>query len=62
MRASILRNLFNVNAIPSSLIVQYVAIYLYFRDKYKGDEAAPALDFPPYLLLNLLMAADYLQC
>ena len=46
----------------SGSVVEQVCLYFYYKHKYAGDTAVPAMDVPLDLLLQMLVASDYLQC
>ena len=42
--------------------MEKVAEYLYYNYKFRNQEEVPDMDIPPELCLELLMAADFLDC
>ena len=46
----------------SGIVLEKVAEYLYYNYKNRNREDVPDMDIPPELCLELLMAADYLDC
>jgi transcription elongation factor B subunit 1 len=48
--------------INSGIVLEKVAEYLYFNHKNRNREDVPDMEIPPELCLELLMAADYLDC
>lgn len=45
----------------SGIVLEKIAEYLCYNDKFKNSTAVPDMDIPPELCLELLMAADYLD-
>ncbi|KAF2120758.1 BTB/POZ protein [Lophiotrema nucula] len=48
----------NINGV----VLEKVCEYLYYNQKYAKAKDVPDPDIPPELCLELLIAADYLQC
>ena len=46
----------------SGVVLEKVCEYLYYNQKYAKAKDVPDPDIPPELCLELLIAADYLQC
>ncbi|KAG0651277.1 Elongin-C [Hyphodiscus hymeniophilus] len=46
----------------SGIVLEKVAEYLYYNHKNRNREDVPDMEIPPELCLELLMAADYLDC
>ncbi len=46
----------------SGVLLEKVCEYLAYNEKWKDAKEVPDMDIPPALCLELLMAADYLDC
>jgi len=45
----------------NGMVLEKVCEYLYYNEKHKDAKDVPDMDLPPELVLELLMAADYLN-
>ena len=46
----------------NGVVLEKVCEYLYYAEKYKDSKDVPDMELPPELCLELLMAADFLNC
>ena len=46
----------------SGIVLEKVAEYFYYNYKNRNQEDVQDMDIPPELCLELLMAADFLDC
>ncbi|KAF2869596.1 BTB/POZ protein [Massariosphaeria phaeospora] len=46
----------------NGVILEKVCEYLYYNQKHVESKEVPDMDIPPELCLELLIAADYLDC
>lgn len=46
----------------SGIVMEKVAEYFYYNYKNRNATDVPDMDIPPELCLELLMAADFLDC
>lgn len=45
----------------STVILETVCEYFYYKEKYRDAKDVPDMDVPPELALELLMMADFLH-
>lgn len=46
----------------SGVVLEKVCEYLYYNQKHAESKDVPDMEIPPELCLELLIAADYLDC
>lgn len=46
----------------SGIVLEKVVEYLYYNEKMRDQSGVPDMEIPSELCLELLMAADYLDC
>lgn len=51
-----------MNHPSSGLILEKVCEYFYYNERFKDAKEVPDMDIPLELCLEMLMAADYLDC
>lgn len=46
----------------NGIVLEKVCEYLYYAEKHRDAKDVPDMELPPELCLELLMAADFLNC